>query len=87
MELMLNRCQTSSYDQVCQVVKKELGRPLEEIFEEFDPVPIASASLAQVHVARTHLGQKVAVKVQHMYMKDTAAADYATVELIINTTV
>ncbi|XP_076916484.1 putative ABC1 protein At2g40090 [Bidens hawaiensis] len=84
-ESMLNRCPTSSYDQVCQVVKKELGGPPEEIFKEFDPVPIASASLAQVHVARTHQGQKVAVKVQHMHMTDTAAADYATVELIVNT--
>ncbi|KAL8192894.1 hypothetical protein R6Q57_027342 [Mikania cordata] len=84
-ESMLNRCPTSSYDQVCQVVKKELGGPPKEIFEEFDPVPIASASLAQVHVARTHQGQKVAVKVQHMHMTDTAAADYATVELIVNT--
>ncbi|MFS7889462.1 putative UbiB domain-containing protein [Helianthus anomalus] len=56
MELILNRCPTSYYDQVCQVVKEELGRPLEEIFEEFDHVPIASASLAHVHVARTHQG-------------------------------
>ncbi|KAI3793219.1 hypothetical protein L1987_35835 [Smallanthus sonchifolius] len=84
-ESMLNRCPTSSYEQVCQVVKKELGGSPEQIFEEFDPVPIASASLAQVHVARTHQGQKVAVKVQHMHMTDTAAADYATVELIVNT--
>ncbi|KAI3788507.1 hypothetical protein L2E82_01275 [Cichorium intybus] len=84
-ESMLNRCPTSSYDQVCQVIKRELGGAPEEIFDEFDPVPIASASLAQVHVARTHEGEKVAVKVQHMHMTDTAAADYATVELIVNT--
>ncbi|PWA48280.1 putative aarF domain-containing protein kinase 1 [Artemisia annua] len=84
-ESMLNRCPTSTYDQVCKVVKKELGGAPEEIFDEFDPVPIASASLAQVHVARTHEGQKVAVKVQHTHMTDTAAADLATVELIVNT--
>ncbi|XP_055831286.1 putative ABC1 protein At2g40090 isoform X2 [Solanum dulcamara] len=64
----------------------KLGQHLGQlIFDEFDPVPIASASLAQVHVARTHDGQKVAVKVQHTHMTDTAAADYATVELIVNT--
>ncbi|XP_055831285.1 putative ABC1 protein At2g40090 isoform X1 [Solanum dulcamara] len=84
-ESMLNRCPHSSYDQVHEVVKKELGGVPDEIFDEFDPVPIASASLAQVHVARTHDGQKVAVKVQHTHMTDTAAADYATVELIVNT--
>ncbi|KAI3458546.1 hypothetical protein Pfo_015209 [Paulownia fortunei] len=82
---MLNRCPVSSYDQVREVVKKELGGAPDEIFHEFDPVPIASASLAQVHVARTHDGQKVAVKVQHTHMTDTAAADYETVELIVNT--
>ncbi|KAK6234339.1 hypothetical protein QUC31_006745 [Theobroma cacao] len=83
-ESMLNRCPVSSYDQVCEVFKKELGETPDKIFNEFDPRPIASASLAQVHVARTHDGQKVAVKVQHTHMTDTAAADQATVEFIVN---
>ncbi|XP_021295598.1 putative ABC1 protein At2g40090 [Herrania umbratica] len=84
-ESMLNRCPVSSYDQVCEVFKKELGETPDKIFNEFDPKPIASASLAQVHVAHTHDGQKVAVKVQHTHMTDTAAADQATVEFIVNT--
>ncbi|KNA20770.1 hypothetical protein SOVF_049380 [Spinacia oleracea] len=84
-ESMLNRCPVSSFDQVCDVIKKELGGMPDEIFAKFDPVPIASASLAQVHVAHLRNGQKVAVKVQHTHMTDTAAADYATVELIVNT--
>ncbi|XP_051121806.1 putative ABC1 protein At2g40090 [Andrographis paniculata] len=82
---LLNKCPVSSYDQVLEVFRKELGGTPDEIFDEFDPVPIASASLAQVHIARTHEGQQVAVKVQHTHMTDTAAADYATVELLVNT--
>ncbi|RWR88123.1 putative ATATH9 [Cinnamomum micranthum f. kanehirae] len=81
---MLNRCPVSSYDQVCEVLLKELGSMPHEIFIEFDRVPLASASLAQVHAARTQNGEKVAVKVQHTHLTDTAAADYATVNLIVN---
>ncbi|XP_021904261.1 putative ABC1 protein At2g40090 [Carica papaya] len=84
-ESMLNKCPVSSYDQVCEVFKKELGETPDKVFKEFDPAPIASASLAQVHVAHTNDGQKVAVKVQHAHMTDTAAADQATVEFIVNT--
>ncbi|MCA9257968.1 MAG: AarF/ABC1/UbiB kinase family protein, partial [Planctomycetales bacterium] len=47
------------------VVEEELGRPIEEVFSEFDDVPVASASIGQVHRARLKTGQRVAVKVQH----------------------
>ena len=62
-------------DEVTARIRKELGRAPEDLFAEFDPVPIASASLAQVHVARTHDGRKVAVKVQHTDVEAIAQLD------------
>jgi ubiquinone biosynthesis protein len=41
------------------------GRAPGEVFAEFDPRPVASASIGQVHVARLHSGERVAVKVQY----------------------
>ncbi|GBG93072.1 hypothetical protein CBR_g58691 [Chara braunii] len=80
---MLNKCPLSSRDQVHNVFLAEFGRLPHELFAEFDYSPVASASLAQVHVGKTHDGQKVAVKVQHGHLTDTATADIATVTLVV----
>jgi predicted unusual protein kinase regulating ubiquinone biosynthesis (AarF/ABC1/UbiB family) len=56
-------------------IRKEFGRTPEELFTEFDPVPIASASLAQVHIAIAHDGRKVAVKVQHADIEEISRLD------------
>ncbi|MEX2176374.1 MAG: AarF/ABC1/UbiB kinase family protein [Pirellulaceae bacterium] len=48
-----------------KLVETELGEPLDGLFAEFDLVPIASASIGQVHRARLKTGERVVVKVQH----------------------
>jgi ubiquinone biosynthesis protein len=50
---------------VRKTVETELGQTLDELFAEFDLVPIASASIGQVHRARLRTGERVVVKVQH----------------------
>lgn len=50
---------------VHKIIEEELGKPAKELFSRFDDVPIASASIAQVHTARLHSGEEVVVKVQH----------------------
>lgn len=50
---------------VHDILRHELGRPPEEVFARFEPEPLASASIGQVHRASLHDGSPVAVKVQH----------------------
>jgi len=53
------------FEQIRTTVEHELGQPLDEIFAEFHPEPLASASIGQVHAARLKGGDEVVVKVQH----------------------
>ncbi len=50
---------------VREIVERELGKPLEELFAEFDMKPMGSASIGQAHRAKLHSGEVVVVKVQH----------------------
>jgi ubiquinone biosynthesis protein len=52
------------FEQVREVVEAELGLTVEQAFVEFDELPVASASIGQVHRAVLPDGQEVAVKVQ-----------------------
>ena len=52
-----------SFEQIRNVVEKDLKLPLDEPFESFESEPLASASVAQVHLARLATGERVPVKV------------------------
>lgn len=63
------------YDIVRETIISELGGPPEEVFAEFNPVPFAAASTAQVHNAFLHSGEEVVVKVQRPDIKRQVKAD------------
>lgn len=69
------------------VVEAELGRPPDQLFVEWDPDPIASASIGQVHRAlwldpATGLERAVAVKVQYPGVGDAIASDLRNADLL-----
>ena len=64
------------------VVEAELGVPWREAFAEFDPDPVAAASIGQVHTARLPGGRPVAVKVQYPGVAQAIRADLRNGELL-----
>ena len=63
------------FERIGTAVERELGRPLDAVFSEFERTPLASASLAQVHRARLRDGRAVAVKVQYPDIEEIVRTD------------
>lgn len=64
MRPLQDQCEPTPYETIEELFVKDIGAPISELFEDFDPSPIGVASLAQVHVGRHRKsGKKVAVKV------------------------
>ena len=53
-----------AFEEIREVLVAELGRPIEQVFAHFDPVPLAAASIGQAHVATLWDGTEVVVKVR-----------------------
>jgi predicted unusual protein kinase regulating ubiquinone biosynthesis (AarF/ABC1/UbiB family) len=64
-----------SYEEVERIVSTELGVRISKAFAEFDPVPLAAASLSQVHRAWMRDGRAVVVKVQRPDIRETIVGD------------
>jgi ubiquinone biosynthesis protein len=63
------------WPEVEAVLHEAYGRPVGEVFAEFDAVPLAAASVAQVHLARLQCGEPVVVKVQRPGIRPVVERD------------
>jgi ubiquinone biosynthesis protein len=62
-------------DEAIRMITEELGKAPDELFEEFDSIPVASASIAQAHRAVLKSGDEVIIKVQRPGIKDVIHTD------------
>src|SRR5439155_11742127 len=65
-----------------QVIREELGRDPERLFLDWDPVPVAAASIGQVHRAVLRDGRVVAVKVQYPGVDRAIRSDLDNAEML-----
>ncbi len=70
------------FARVREILRADLGRDAEQVFAELAPVPIASASVSQVHKARLHDGRIVAVKVRRPNVQDICEFDLAVMQWV-----
>ena len=68
---------------IIDVIEKELGKPLDQIYARFDREPLAAASLGQVHRAVLPDGTEVAVKVLRPGIEDLVATDLRSIRAIL----
>ncbi|WP_263974883.1 ABC1 kinase family protein [Leptolyngbya sp. BL0902] len=70
-----DRVPAFSYEQTRAILEDDLGKPIQELYRTFDPIPLAAASLGQVHRAQLHSGEEVVVKVQRPGLKSLFTID------------
>lgn len=70
-------------DKLYPVFEKELGVKINDVFEEIDPHPLGTASLAQVHKAKLKDGNVVAVKIQHPFVLKYCQTDMMIMDFLL----
>mmetsp|Transcript_104295 Transcript_104295/g.185402 ORF Transcript_104295/g.185402 Transcript_104295/m.185402 type:complete len:1331 (+) Transcript_104295:57-4049(+) len=84
LQPLQNEMPYSRFAAVRRIIQKELGQEPEQIFINFEQDPVASASVAQAHIASLRkTGEKVCVKVQHPGVADLMNVDLSTLEFLL----
>ncbi len=82
LQNLLDRLPEVPYDVMEDLIRYNLGKPLDEVFTWIDPDPLGSASIAQTHVARTVKGEKVVLKVVKPGIRDVVLTDINLLKLL-----
>ena len=83
LEGLQDKIPSRPYEEIAARIRAELGDSPEVLFTSFNEIPIASASLAQVHEAYLPDGRRVAVKVQYPDINKIAKQDLKTIQRIL----
>lgn len=65
------------YEQVKETIESDFAKPIVKLFSSFEPIPLAAASLGQVHRAKLYSGEDVVVKVQRPGLQQLFTIDLA----------
>lgn len=78
-EKLQDRVPPVPFPQAKEIIERETGRKLHELFEEFNEKPMASASIGQVYKAKLRTGEEVVVKVQRPNVADIIEQDLSII--------
>ncbi len=82
LQRLQDKVETVPYSVVKELVESSLGKSIEDLFSSFDTLPLASASIAQVHAARTLTGEDVVLKIQKPSVDRILHKDFEILEMI-----
>ncbi|MGI6468242.1 MAG: ABC1 kinase family protein [Syntrophomonadaceae bacterium] len=71
------------FEQIRTLAESELKQPLDQVFAHFEPKPLASASLGQVHTAVLLDGRKAAVKIQRPGIDELVEIDLRSIRAVV----
>jgi predicted unusual protein kinase regulating ubiquinone biosynthesis (AarF/ABC1/UbiB family) len=77
-----DRVPAFTYEQAAEIIETDFGKPITKLFRNFDPTPLAAASLGQVHKAQLYSGEEVVVKIQRPGLEQLFTIDLAILKKI-----
>jgi ubiquinone biosynthesis protein len=83
LSVLLDRLAPSPSAVIVRTIELDLGKPVAELFRTFDPEPLSSASVAQVHAITLLNGQRAVVKVKHPGVDARYRVDLANLRIVM----